>query len=206
MRWTRRWPLVVGGIPWVLEIWRWIKRALEWGEHTEYVAHHLNDLQRVWAVIAEPSGWVNVLLLVAGGTLIWWDLKRVQKRSTSNSQLPAATSAVAMPALLRIPTRLRIQFSGGPALPREIDQQNVFRWYALAQLRVEVGPNRPRAERITSWAVTVIFDQPTEVRNVRIDGGPQLPRHEIKDASARHAIIAFDGDIPPGVLEISAEF
>ncbi|HEV2957291.1 MAG TPA: hypothetical protein VGX95_14325, partial [Xanthobacteraceae bacterium] len=98
----------------MLEIWRWIKRALEWGEHTEYVAHHLHDVGRVWTMISEPPWWLNILLLIAGTVLIWWDLRRRQK-----SVVPAAVSFISSnsaqspaTALPKIPTRLRIQFSG----------------------------------------------------------------------------------------------
>jgi hypothetical protein len=77
--WLRRhWPLVVGGAPWLLQFWHWVRWALEWGEHTDYIAHHLDDLKWFLAMISEPPGWLNVFLLIIGGGLIWWDLKRTR--------------------------------------------------------------------------------------------------------------------------------
>src|ERR1700730_14266012 len=83
----RRWLLLIGGLPWVLGILRWIKRLLEWGEHTEFIGHHLDNVARVWAMILEPPWWINIPLLIAGGGLIWWDLRghvgtRLPRRQT----------------------------------------------------------------------------------------------------------------------------
>jgi hypothetical protein len=110
-----------------------------------------------------------------------------------------------IPPPAKIPTRLRIQFSGGNALPREIDQQNIWRWYAAAQLRKGVSPDKPPVEFIVNWTLFLMFDRPVDLTQLRIDGGAQLPRHEVKDANARYAIIVFDGDMPSLVLELSAE-
>jgi hypothetical protein len=108
------WRLVLGALPIALEIWRWIRRALEWGEHTEFVAHHLDDLKEVWAVIIDPPWWANGPLIVGGLLLIWFDLKR----SGRQHELIAATG---QPVLL--PQSLA-KLRDGPPWP------NVAQWFA----------------------------------------------------------------------------
>jgi hypothetical protein len=62
----RRWPLIVGAVPLILEVWRWIDHALEWGEHVEFISHHSNKIKEVWAMIFAPPWWINMPLLIAG--------------------------------------------------------------------------------------------------------------------------------------------
>jgi hypothetical protein len=93
MQFFRRWPLVVGALPWAFEFWRWINRALEWGEHTEFIAHHLEDLRKAWKVITEPPQLMNVGLLIGGGFLIWWDLRRHRPRPEMADGTPPLAAA-----------------------------------------------------------------------------------------------------------------
>jgi hypothetical protein len=53
------------------------------------------------------------------------------------------------------------------------------------------------------WTIYVLFDDPTIVKQFRIDGGgATLPRYEIKDSSQRHAIVEFSDDLAGMVLYI----
>lgn len=105
----------------------------------------------------------------------------------------------------REPTFLRLQFNVGNVLPTAIEQGNIWRWYALAHAIIE-NPGGP-AERIHKvWTLYLLFDKPVAIRQFRIDAsGAILPRHEVKDWSQRHAIIAFDGDLGGFVLNVQAE-
>ncbi len=105
----------------------------------------------------------------------------------------------------KIPTRLRLQFNGGGALPLMVDEQNVWRWYSIAQVQVFVRENQPNERRVASWQLFMVFNQPVDFRQLRIDGGgTAIPPSEVKDSGVRHAVIVFDGDMPACVLTVEA--
>jgi hypothetical protein len=89
----RHWPLLIGALPWAVQIWHWIKLALEWGEHTEFIAHHIEDIRGAWAVITEPPQWINLALLIGGGLLIWWDLRRHRPSPEMANGAPSLATA-----------------------------------------------------------------------------------------------------------------
>jgi hypothetical protein len=101
----RHWPLVVGAAPWIVQIWHWFKWALEWGEHTDYITHHFDDLRRLWGAIPEAPGWLNILLLIGGMVLIWWDLVRRQRPSGAPALATPVPLATSEPTPSRIDTK-----------------------------------------------------------------------------------------------------
>jgi len=103
-----------------------------------------------------------------------------------------------------VQTRLKLQFSGGDTLPIAIDQDNIWRWYTLANVIKGYDPTTQmikEAGRI--WTVFLIFDEPTNFKQIRIDGsGASLPMHEVKDSSIRGAVIVFMGELSGIVVDI----
>jgi hypothetical protein len=101
MAWLRkRWLLLLGLVPWIVEIVRWIRRLLEWGEHTEFVEHHFGDLKAIWAIIGKPPWWVNIPLLLGGLALIWLDLRR---RHAGQVAAPTFTPQISVEMIGNIP-------------------------------------------------------------------------------------------------------
>ena len=101
MAWLRkRWLLLLGSVPWIVEIVRWIRRLLEWGEHTEFVEHHFGDLKAIWAIIGKPPWWVNIPLLLGGLALIWLDLRR---RYAGQVAAPTFTPQISVEMIGNIP-------------------------------------------------------------------------------------------------------
>lgn len=108
-------------------------------------------------------------------------------------------------------TRLRLQFNHGTILPRSVDQRNVSNWYAhYSDFAISTPPDssagRPSADQVFSarlWVVFLLFETPTSFSQMVIDGGgAQLPHHEVKQSSDRHAIVSFLGDLAGVTIEI----
>jgi hypothetical protein len=101
-------------------------------------------------------------------------------------------------------TRLKLQFSGGDVLLIAIDQGNIWRWYALASVFKGYDPEtKPIKEVGRTWSVFLIFDQPTNFKEIRIDGsGAALPTHEVKDSSVRGTVISFGGELSGVVVNM----
>jgi hypothetical protein len=81
----RRWRLALGTTAALLSLLNgilfWTNRALELGEHAEFIARHAGEMGKVWDVLSWPAPmWVSTLVLVFGLVLIWWDLKRRKDR------------------------------------------------------------------------------------------------------------------------------
>jgi len=118
----RHWRLILGGLPVGLEIWRWITRVLEWAEHTEFVAHHIDDLKEIWALILEPPWWANGPLIAGGLLLIWLDLRRNRL-----AVMPPANTAEAVP--IAPPEKVAVAASA-PQVTRWFTPQNALDEFA----------------------------------------------------------------------------
>jgi hypothetical protein len=105
---------------------------------------------------------------------------------------------------MQLPTHLRLQFSGGDKLPLAIDQANISRWYALANVFKGYDSEAKVLKELgRTWNVFLIFDEATNFRQIIIDaGGASLPTHEVKDSSIRGAVIAFNGELGSIVVNI----
>jgi hypothetical protein len=101
-----------------------------------------------------------------------------------------------------VTTRLKLQFGSGDTLPVGIEQNNIWRWYALATVFKGLEPEAKTFNELArNWSVFLIFDQPTNFEQIRIDGsGARLPMYEIKDSSVRGSVIVFNGDLTSVVL------
>jgi len=67
---------VVGAVAVLHEILVWINRALELGEHTEFIVRHIGEIKKVWNVLSEPAPmWASIPILILGLLFIWLDLR-----------------------------------------------------------------------------------------------------------------------------------
>jgi hypothetical protein len=131
---------------------------------------------------------MTVLFLLGGLASVWW----------------LGIWTVGTPTIGPRTTSLRLQFNAGNNLPDQIDQQNIWRWYALPiglDAADKSGKTVARVGR--PWVIYVQFDKPTTVRGFKIDaGGAKLPPHEVKDYSPRHAVLVFADDLAGLVLTV----
>lgn len=79
-------------------VWPLIRSVLDWVGYTDLVVSHVEAGKPTWMsavkeLLLQPPGWLQVLLLIAGLGLIWWDLKH---RQTNRAQPKAATSAASL--------------------------------------------------------------------------------------------------------------
>ena len=137
----------------------------------------------------------TVILSVVGAVaLSWWLVASVKtERREETIMKPHAT-------------HLRLQFNVGNAIPFAIEQGNIWRWYALANIFQPIDPSgKKKLEGIRVWTLFLVFDKPIAVKQFRIDGGgATLPIYEVKDSSQRHAVISFNGDLTSLVLHVQA--
>lgn len=110
-----------------------------------------------------------------------------------------------------IDTSVRIEFFGDDRVPVGVLEENVSTWYALwspsARIQMFAADGEPRgAHNIVpkSWSIFVVFDRPTEFRQVHVAfSGGALPPHEVKLSNARCTIVSIAGDVPAGLLTLS---
>jgi hypothetical protein len=102
----------------------------------------------------------------------------------------------------RLETYIRLQFHHGAQEPDRIDSKNIFRCYSTAAL-TGVQPNQqgsPMARVVARW-LFLIFDRPVRISRLRLDpSGAQLPIHEVKSFSSRHAVVWILGDLAGTVI------
>lgn len=106
-------------------------------------------------------------------------------------------------------TRLQILFPGGTELPRYVNDENVFRWNPFAYRADELHPDgsvTPRSSMI--WTVLIVFDKPIAAGSMNFVAETSVvprPTIESRDLSPRSAVIAINGDMPPGLLDLRYE-
>jgi len=129
------------------------------------------------------------------------------KFQSTSETLEAAKQGLATNQPAALQTRLILEFVSGDGVPTQLAADNLYSWYILNNELISVKLNNESkvVERSTVRIVnlTWIFDAPSTYKQIKVlFRGGTLPRYEIKDNSARHAIIAFSGVIPVGVLEL----
>ena len=113
--------------------------------------------------------------------------------------LPFA-SAIPQPA--QVPTGIRLQFNGEHTMPYALDQENIFRWYALFTGVIHADSPERKVERLT-WTLFLTFDKPVAVQQVRLDSERgKLPEYEVKDFTSRGAVIVLSGDLVGLVVHV----
>jgi hypothetical protein len=102
-------------------------------------------------------------------------------------------------------THITLQFGHGTALPVATVLENIWRWYALANVvvlkRLDGGPST----EIKTWTVFLTLDHPINPQQVIVTSPTALPPYEVKDRDSRSIVIAFTGDLVDLPVEIKVE-
>lgn len=97
---------------------------------------------------------------------------------------------------------LSLRVHGGTRTPDVLSQQNIFRWYFLTMGGELVSPGGD-SQAVLARTLYLSFEPEVKVTTLRVTSPDiPLPPFEVKEFNQRYAIIAFFGDVPPGVLEV----
>jgi hypothetical protein len=103
---------------------------------------------------------------------------------------------------------LRLQFSEGSSIPKEISNTNVKAWRSVFTASFAqdylYGGQSHRAYIPPQWNIFVIFDRPTNYRQMIVEcTGPKPPKCAVDDQNPEWAIITLAGDADFTNLEMS---
>jgi len=153
-----------------------------------------------WPTVSESLIWANstwflcIAAFIGGATVaLWVDffLRRKEKHGESNEFFPNNVD-------------IRLRFFGDSRPPEFVSGDNCWRWYVLNNMQVTFDGNVVGESKILSTCVFISFDLPVQASQLLVKSSDfQLPLYEVKDFSERHVIIALQGCVPAGVLEIS---
>ncbi len=122
------------------------------------------------------------------------------------SASPSSTSSATLEcaSVSDVPTRLRLQFNGGNTMPTGIEQKNIWRWYALTTVVSGLNPKTHKIqEGGRDWILFMIFDKPVNYNEVHVDAnGGNLPLYDVKDSTAREAIVVFNGPLAGVIINV----
>lgn len=153
-------------------------------------------IEPVHLTISGLSGVLLCAALALAGTI--WQIRRPVPAAAPEK--PVASSPI-WPSSPYVYTHVRIQFKGNGLPPLQIDESNVYRWFALGSMLLSVV--NPQQTKLAGWTIYMTFDRPIIFTQFKIDGLGDM-RYEVKSWSQRHAIIAIFGDPPPSVVDIIA--
>src|SRR5262249_8769031 len=140
-------------------------------------------------VARNPMSWLALIMAGLSGLLL---IGKTSKQS-----------AAARPRKIR--TGLHIEFvPGRSAMASRI--HNIWQWYPLLQTSREVDQDGNLLREHRTVGVFVTFDRPVAAQEIVVtaEGGRALPKHEVRDWSARHAIVVFADDPAGCTVGISA--
>ena len=114
-------------------------------------------------------------------------LRRWQR--TNQPQLPKGS--------VLTPTHITLRFSEGSQAPTVEGIDNIWRWYALANVRVQLSAENPPKREVSSWTVFLTLDRAIETKQVHVEitGPKPIPSYEVKDRDSRSAVLVFSGDM-----------
>jgi len=141
--------------------------------------------------VTDLPGFYPVLTFVAGLSVAYWLFQWLMPPPKSAEKAPSTD------------TYLRIQFGTPPTPPVSAGLSNIWRWYALASVRVLVGPNGNQERETSFWALFLTLDKAVDVKQVIVEtlsGAP--PSYEIKDRDARSVVVVFSGDMADRLVAI----
>lgn len=97
-----------------------------------------------------------------------------------------------------------LQVIAGQPVPLQSKQVNSWSWYTLPIIADGFGTDgKPLARHHFMTILVWIFEKPTTYSQVEVIGkNMALPVYEVRERSTRHAIIIFEGNLPPGTLEL----
>jgi hypothetical protein len=105
---------------------------------------------------------------------------------------------------------LRLQFYGDDRWPTQMTATNVTDWFTFrsAQGRVVTRDESGKEHEILAvpetWAVMIVFNKQTTYREVSVGfNAPGLPNYNVFQKTQRSIVVAFNGHIPAGQLEIT---
>jgi hypothetical protein len=123
-------------------------------------------------------------LLLVSIALSWWVFRAVPEEAR----------------LVPTPTSVRLQFNGPASYPNIVEIKNIAR---VTDIYYDLRSREDGSLQHRVWFVFVAIDRGIPVKEVLINGnGRNLPRYEVKDLSARSAVIYFDDDIANTVVTI----
>jgi hypothetical protein len=99
---------------------------------------------------------------------------------------------------------LWLHIYGDDRSPQRLSLTNVWRWYYLKQVIVEIDSTtgQQRGRRISS-TLFLTFDPMVRTGTLEVSSPDmRLPAYEVKDFSSRSAVIVFFDDLPSGTLQI----
>ncbi len=98
---------------------------------------------------------------------------------------------------------LRLHIYGDERQPTRIAATNIWRWYYLRNMFIEVDTKTGQQRRTTVPILFVTFDVPVRVGTFEVQSPDiRLPSYEAKEFNNRYAIITFYSDLSAGTLEI----
>jgi hypothetical protein len=118
---------------------------------------------------------------------------------------PSTNAAAGMkvePIAINTETRLRLEFGGVNTLPVATDLHNIWRWYTLLNITV-LNHTDGTTKELKTRTLFLTLETPIDIKQVlitRVAG--ILPRHEVKDTSARSVVIVFLEDVVDATLDV----
>jgi hypothetical protein len=146
-----------------------------------------------------------VLLLLGA---LSWALQPTPPTQQTQPSIKSRDAAGGQSAADVIPTPrvtgLQLEFGVGHQLPVAITQNNIWRWYALNHEVLNISPDGAMSPGPKTWTLYLSFDEPVACKQVLVRSrGGFLPRYEVKDLSARTAVIAFLDDLQDLIVDVS---
>lgn len=141
---------------------------------------------------------IALFAVITLGALIWQRTKQSSVAEHSAQTLTAPAGKIA--------TSLRLQFGDANSLPVGINLENVWRWYALKHIAAGIDKKGKLQERVMSWTLFIVFDNPITIKQLRAVGvGSALPSYEVKDLSDCSAVVVFGGDLVGTTFDIQID-
>jgi hypothetical protein len=142
-------------------------------------------------------------VIVLTGVIWQWRNERSLSTTVSGTTSVATGPTVPPPPIQgsNVTTHLTLQFGQDRMLPVATALENIWRWYALANIVVVIGKDGKSNEIIT-WTVFLTLDRPVNPQQVLVTSLSSLPRYEVKDRDSRSVVVAFVGDLTDIAVDI----
>lgn len=100
---------------------------------------------------------------------------------------------------------LRLLTYNDERTPTGIGSDNIWRWFWMRDILTAVATDGTVSSETTITILFISFETPVIVSSLEISSPDfTVPRHEVKAFYPRFAIVAFQGKVPAGRLEVSA--